>query len=66
MIRDAKKLDGLVIDDPFVVMEWPETPRQKPDPFTEQEPDTILTYFRQKASERKISFSDYVFLYTLF
>jgi integrase len=66
MIRDAKKFDGLVIDDPFVVIEWPETPRAKPDPFTEAERDTILGYFRQRAADRKILFADYVFLYSLF
>ena len=66
MIRDAKKFDGLVIDDPFIVLEWPETPRQKPDPFTEEERDAVLSYFRQKASEGKILFFDYVFPYVLF
>ena len=66
MIRDAKKFDGLVIDDPFIVIEWPETPREKPDPFTEAECDAILSYFRQRAAERKILFADYVFVYSLF
>jgi hypothetical protein len=28
MIRDAKKFDGLLIDDAFAVLEWPETPRR--------------------------------------
>jgi Phage integrase, N-terminal SAM-like domain len=55
MIRDAKKFDDLVIDDPFVIIEWPETPREKPDPFTEAERDAILGYFRQRAAERKFS-----------
>lgn len=56
MIRDARKFDSLVIDDPFVIIEWPETPREKPNPFTEPERDAILGYFRQRAAERRILF----------
>jgi integrase len=66
MIRDAKKFDGLVVEDPFIVLEWPEAPREKPDPFTEEERDAILSYFRQKASEGRVLLGDYVFPYTLF
>jgi len=66
MVRDAKTFDGLELGDPFAVLEWPEAPREKPDPFTEPERDTILRYFRRKASEGKILLSDYAFLYTLF
>ena len=66
MIRDAKKLDGLAIEDPFTGLEWPEVPVTKPDPFTEQERDKIIGYFRQKAGEGKIRFLDYVIVYLLF
>ncbi len=38
----------------------------KPDPFSEQERDKIIGYFRQKAAEGKIRFLDYVIVYLLF
>jgi integrase len=67
MIRDARKFDGLpMMDNPFAMLEWPDVPMPKPDPFTETERDKILAYFRQKVSEQKIRFLDYVFVYVLF
>jgi integrase len=66
MIRDAKKLDGLKMDDPFNTIEWPKVPLVKPDPFTEEDRDKILAHYRQRVSEKKMRFNDYAFLYTLF
>src|SRR5262249_1127568 len=66
MLRDAKKLDGLSIQDPFISLEWPDVPATKPDPFSESERDKVLSYFRQQASEGQIRLLDYVLVYLLF
>lgn len=48
MMRDARKIDHLIETDPFAVLDWPRLPSPKPDPFTEDERDKIIRYFREK------------------
>jgi integrase len=47
LYRDARR-DGLVAGDPFADLDWPRKVRVKPDPFTEEERDLLLTYFWQR------------------
>ena len=60
MIRDARTVDYLIEKDPFEALVWPRKTLSKPDPFEEQERDTIIAYFRQK-----VPFY-HPFVYTLF
>ena len=60
MMRDARKIDHLIDTDPFEALDWPRLPVQKPDPFTEQERDTVIQHFREKNRFY------YPFAYTLF
>ena len=60
MMRDARKIDGLIENDPFAALDWPRLPVQKPDPFTEEERDKIIQHFREKNRFY------YPFVYTLF
>jgi integrase len=60
MIRDARTVDYLIEKDPFEAIVWPRKPLSKPDPFEEEERDSIVAYFRQK-----VSFY-YPLVYTLF
>jgi len=60
MIRDARKIDGHIKEDPFTAIDWPRLPVQKPDPFTEEERDKIIQHFREKNRFY------YPFVYTLF
>ncbi len=48
MIRDARVVDYLIDKDPFAALKWPRTENTEPDPFTEQERDKILLYFKMK------------------
>nr|NIO09430.1 tyrosine-type recombinase/integrase [Deltaproteobacteria bacterium] len=45
-VRNLAELKG--VDDPFVALRWPRMTRQAPDPFDEEERDTIIHYFRTK------------------
>jgi len=60
MVRDARRVDYLIEKDPFGVLQWPRAKPQKPDPFTEEERDKILTQFKVKNPFY------YPFLFTLF
>jgi integrase len=60
MVRDARQVDYLLEKDPFEALQWPRLKTARPDPFTEEERDAILSYFREK---RPHSFP---FAYTLF
>ena len=60
MVRDARQVDYLLEKDPFEAIQWPRLKTARPDPFTEEERDAILSYFREK---RPHSFP---FAYTLF
>jgi integrase len=60
MTRDARTVDYLIEKDPFEVLAWPRKPLSKPDPFEEEERDSIIAYFRQK-----VCFY-HPFVYTLF
>src|SRR4029453_7505760 len=50
MIRDARTVDYLIEKDPFEALASPRKPLSKPDPFEEEERDSIIAYFRQKFS----------------
>jgi integrase len=45
LYRDARR-EGLVDSDPFIGLEWPRLPGRAPDPYTEEERDELLNYFR--------------------
>lgn len=50
-LRDARTVDKLVSQDPYADLPpkwWGRRPTQKPDPFTEEERDTLIGYFRGK------------------
>jgi integrase len=47
MIRDAREIDKMSIGDPFEAIPWPESKTVKRDPFTKEERDKILEYFRE-------------------
>lgn len=48
MIRDARVVDQLIDRDPFTGVIWPRMPKKPADPFTEQERDKILRWFRKR------------------
>ncbi|MBI2999137.1 MAG: tyrosine-type recombinase/integrase [Deltaproteobacteria bacterium] len=49
LYRDARaELDALKGRDPFIDIHWPAVERQKPDPFTAEERDHILAFFRER------------------
>ena len=60
MSRDARTVDYLIEKGPFEALVWPRKPLSKPDPFEEEERDSIIAYFRQK-----VPFY-YPFVYSLF
>lgn len=47
MIRDAREIDKMTIDDPFEAIPWPKNKPVKRDPFTREEEDKIIEYFRE-------------------
>lgn len=47
LYRDARK-EGLASGDPFALLDWPRKIVPEPDPFTEEERDKLLAYFREK------------------
>jgi hypothetical protein len=49
MMRDSRKIDHLIVSDPFAALDWPRLPSPKPDPFTEEERDKILQRFKERA-----------------
>jgi integrase len=48
-IRDARKIDYLLDRDPFEALMWPRRQTPKPDPFTEDERDSIIAAFANKS-----------------
>jgi integrase len=60
MVRDAREIDSLLSMDPFESIAWPRTKDTPPDPFTAEERDRILDYFRKKEPFY------YPFIFTLF
>ena len=51
LYRDAREEleeQGIVLGDPFTRLRWQKVIREKPDPFTPEERDIILAYFRTK------------------
>jgi len=61
MIRDARKIDALIADDPFAALDWRKQPTEDPDPFTEEERDKILKFYRENRP-----FKAYVFIHNQF
>jgi integrase len=60
MVRDAREVDYLIEKDPFTALQWPRLKAAKPDPFTEEERDSLIGYFRTN-----VPFY-FPFVYTLF
>jgi integrase len=60
MIRDARKVDYLIEENPFEALQWPRVQPLKPNRFTEEERDNIVGYFRSH-----VPFY-FPFVYTLF
>jgi len=48
MMRDARKIDGLISVDQFALLDWPRLPSPKSDPFTEEDRDKIVRHFKEK------------------
>jgi integrase len=48
MMRDARQVDYLIEKDPFEALRWPRIRNAKPDPFTEDERDQVIAYFKEK------------------
>jgi integrase len=51
LYRDAREESedkGLVLGDPFARLRWPKEVKDAPDPFTEEERDKILAFFRDQ------------------
>jgi integrase len=71
MVRDAER-DDLAVSFPFPKMRWPEKIVPGPSPFTEEERDKILGYFRARRwkvggfNDTRPHYAYFAFLYTLF
>ena len=71
MVRDAER-DDLAVSFPFPKMRWPEKIVPGPSPFTEEERDKILGYFRARRwkvggfNDTRPHYPYFAFLYTLF
>ena len=48
MVRDAREIDGEVVHDPFAGVRWGRTPVQGPEPFSNDERQRIVTWFRDR------------------
>jgi integrase len=51
LYRDAREQledKGLLLGDPFSRLRWPKEVKEAPDPFTEEERDKILAFYREK------------------
>jgi len=48
MLRDARLVDQLIENDPFVGLTWPDKIEPEPDPFTGVERDQILDHFKRR------------------
>jgi integrase len=71
MMRDAEQ-DDIPVAFPFAKLRWPDKIVPGPSPFTMEERDQILSYFRAKRwkvggfNDTKPHYPYYAFLYTLF
>jgi len=71
MVRDARR-DGYDVAWPFGDLEWPEMIEDDPDPFTEEDRDRLLEYYRRKAwkvggfDDGRQHYPYYAFLFTRF
>jgi len=61
MMRDARNVDHLISKDPFAALEWKKQPKEEPDPFTEEERDKILEFYRERRP-----YKAYVFVHNQF
>jgi integrase len=61
MMRDARNVDHLTREDPFTPLEWKKQPKEEPDPFTEEERDKILEFYRESRP-----YKAYVFVHNQF
>lgn len=52
MVREAREVDGIIERDPFASVKWPRLVLEPPDPFTEEERDTILGYFEKRRRDQ--------------
>lgn len=73
LFRDAaQEHDAIHYPFPFSVMRWRKYIPPEPDPFTEEDRDRLLEYFRAKrwkvpeSNERKHHYSHFALLFTLF
>src|SRR5262245_4474231 len=48
MVRDAREIDHLMSGDPFAAVKWPANQSKRRDPFTKEQRDEILEYFRTR------------------
>ena len=48
LVRDARRIDGLLDRDPFESVTWPRRDTPPPDPLTDDERDRILGHFAKK------------------
>lgn len=71
MVRDAAQ-DEIAAGFPFSKLRWPERIVPGPSPFTEEERDQILDYFKAKRwkaggfNDTRFHYPYFAFLYTLF
>jgi integrase len=71
MVRDARDAE-IVAGFPFVKIRWPERIVPRPSPFTADERDRILDYFKAKRwkvggfNDTRFHYPYFAFLYTLF
>jgi integrase len=71
MVRDAAQ-DGIATGFPFAKVRWPQKIVPGPSPFTEEERDRILAYFKAKRwkvggfNDNRPHYPYFAFLYTLF
>src|SRR5215510_3785538 len=61
MMRDARNVDHLISKDPFAALEWKKQTKEEPDPFTEEELDKILEFYRERRP-----YKAYVFVHNQF
>ncbi len=48
MMREVRTIDFLIDRDPFTALTWPRLAKRPADPFTEEERDKILKWFRKR------------------
>jgi integrase len=48
MVRDAREIDHIIAADPFEAIQWPDNETRRRDPFSKEDRDKIIEYFREK------------------